>query len=106
MATALSQYQQSWHVPQPGCRIALVGFGTVGRSVARLLQARHDEHSLRLTHVCNRHVARKKVNWVAPDVAWTDDMQEVVQSASRRRGRADGRPRTGAPTGAACATGG
>jgi homoserine dehydrogenase len=82
MATALSHYQQSWQVPQPGCRIALVGFGTVGKSVARLLLARHDDHSLRLTHVCNRHVARKKVNWVAPDVAWTDDMQEVVQSGA------------------------
>ena len=65
---------------QTSCRIAVVGFGTVGSAVARLLQARGDRHPLRLTHVCNRHVARKKVGWAAPDVVWTDSMQQVLDS--------------------------
>ncbi len=65
---------------QTSCRIAVVGFGTVGSAVARLLQARGDRHPLRLAHVCNRQVARKKVGWAAPDVVWTDSMQEVLDS--------------------------
>lgn len=62
------------------CRIALVGFGTVGSAVARLLEARLGEHSLRVTHVCNRNVARKKASWAAPEVVWTEDMQHVLGS--------------------------
>ena len=62
------------------CRIAIVGFGTVGSAVARLLASRHKQHSLRVTHVCNRAVSRKRVDWVASDVVWTEDMQHVLAS--------------------------
>ncbi|MYD88208.1 MAG: homoserine dehydrogenase, partial [Acidobacteria bacterium] len=41
-------------------RIALVGFGTVGRSVARILWEGEDR-PLILAHICNRHVERKIV---------------------------------------------
>ena len=65
---------------QQASKIALVGFGTVGSAVARLLAARAGEPALELTHICNRQVKRKKVNWVSDRICWTDDIQEVLQS--------------------------
>ena len=61
------------------CRVALIGFGTVGRAVAKILCERPDQ-SLRLTHICNRNVERKKQPWVPSDVVWTDDAQSVLKS--------------------------
>ena len=61
------------------CRIALVGFGTVGRSVAKILCEKSDGR-LRLTHICNRNAERKKQAWVAQDVIWTEDFQVVLNS--------------------------
>lgn len=58
-------------------RVAIVGFGTVGRSVARILAARTDG-VLRLTCVCNRRVARKRVDWLPSDVRWTESFDEVL----------------------------
>lgn len=59
--------------------VALVGFGTVGSSVARILcNGAHDR--LRLTHICNRGIARKKVDWIPADVTWTDDINAVLRS--------------------------
>ncbi len=63
----------------PACRVALIGFGTVGRAVAKILCER-GEGSLRLTHICNRNVERKKQAWVPGDVIWTDDVQAVLKS--------------------------
>jgi homoserine dehydrogenase len=60
-------------------RVALLGFGTVGRSVARIL-TEHPPPGVRLTHIFNRDVARKKVAWVPADVRWTDDIDEVFTS--------------------------
>ena len=51
--------------------IAIVGFGTVGRSVAKVLSS-GIHPSLRLAMVCNRGVERKKVDWVPGGVEWTD----------------------------------
>ena len=69
------------------CRVALIGFGTVGRAVAKILCA-NGGGSLRLTHICNRNAEKKKQAWLqsgAPtnipsDVIWTDDVQSVLQS--------------------------
>lgn len=61
------------------CRIGLIGFGTVGRAVAKILCETGDR-SLRLTHICNRNVERKKQPWVPSDVIWTDDVQSVLSS--------------------------
>ncbi len=36
--------------------------------------------SLRLTHICNRNVDRKKQPWVSSDVMWTDDVESVLKS--------------------------
>ncbi len=60
-------------------RVALVGFGTVGRAVAKILCERNDT-SLRLTHICNRNFERKKQAWVPSDVTWTDDFDSVLNS--------------------------
>jgi homoserine dehydrogenase len=62
-------------------RIALVGFGTVGRAVAKILCERKDRNSpLRLTHICNRNVERKKQPWVPSDVIWTEDFLTILNS--------------------------
>jgi homoserine dehydrogenase len=59
--------------------VALVGFGTVGRAVAKILCERSDG-LLRLTHICNRNVERKKQSWVPAEVIWTDDFQAILNS--------------------------
>ena len=64
---------------QRGCTVGIAGFGTVGQAVARILST--DTHpGLRLTHVCNRNIARKKADWVAPDVVWTESFDDLVDS--------------------------
>lgn len=79
MATSVRYFEPEVD-PNPVCKLALVGFGTVGSAVARLLHARRDEHELQLTHICNRSVARKKVDWMPDHVAWTDDIEDVLAS--------------------------
>jgi homoserine dehydrogenase len=61
------------------CNVALLGFGTVGSSVARILCERSNPH-LRLTHVLNRNVARKKVDWLPSSVQWTENIDDVLSS--------------------------
>lgn len=56
-------------------RVAIVGFGTVGRSVARILI--HGVSGLRLTRVFNRNVNRKRVDWVPASVSWTETIDDV-----------------------------
>jgi len=51
----------------------------VGRAVAKIL-CESGDRSLRLTHICNRNVERKKQPWVPSDVIWTDDVQSVLKS--------------------------
>lgn len=60
-------------------RIALFGFGTVGSSVVRIL-AESKPAELELTHVFNRNVARKKVDWLGAKVVWSDDADAVLAS--------------------------
>ena len=56
--------------------VALVGFGTVGQAVARLIVGRTGP--LRLTHICNRNVERKRADWVPGDVRWTDRFDDLL----------------------------
>ena len=58
---------------------ALVGFGTVGQAVARVLCGASQQR-IRLTHICNRNIERKKADWIPADVIWTDDFNEVAAS--------------------------
>lgn len=61
------------------CNVALLGFGTVGSSVAKILCERSNTH-LRLTHVLNRNVARKKVDWLPASVQWTENIDDILSS--------------------------
>jgi homoserine dehydrogenase len=59
-------------------RVALLGFGTVGASVARILVERPElANRIQLTHVFNRDVARKRANWVPSSVTWTEKVDEL-----------------------------
>jgi homoserine dehydrogenase len=63
------------------CPVAIIGFGTVGRAVAKILcETSQSESTLRLTHICNRNVERKKQSWIPSNVTWTDDIQAVLNS--------------------------
>jgi homoserine dehydrogenase len=69
-------------VRMPGrqCRVAIVGLGTVGSAVARLLSHGHAAHSLRLSHLCNRNIARKRLQGIGSNVVWTESLQRVLES--------------------------
>jgi homoserine dehydrogenase len=71
----------SAHEPrlQRPLRIALFGFGTVGSSVARIL-VESKPRELELTHIFNRDVARKRVDWTPKSVIWSDDADAVLAS--------------------------
>jgi homoserine dehydrogenase len=60
-------------------RIALFGFGTVGNSVARIL-VESKPPELELTHIFNRSVARKRVDWTPASVVWSEDADAVLAS--------------------------
>ena len=60
-------------------RIAIFGFGTVGSSVARIL-VESKPQGLELSHIFNRGVARKRVDWVPASVAWSEDAEAVLNS--------------------------
>lgn len=69
--------QHARTAPQRPLRIALFGFGTVGSSVARIL-AESKPQGLELTHVFNRGVARKRVDWAGSNVQWSEDAESVL----------------------------
>jgi homoserine dehydrogenase len=60
-------------------RVALLGFGTVGQSVARILCS-GEIPQVQLTHIFNRQVARKRVDWVPSSVTWTESADDVLAS--------------------------
>ena len=59
--------------------VAVAGFGTVGRSAAQILLSGRNP-ALRLTHIFNRNVARKKQPWVPAGVAWTENFDDILAS--------------------------
>jgi len=60
-------------------KVAIAGFGTVGRSVVKLL-CQEANDTFELTHIFNRNVRRKKVDWVPASVRWTENINEVLSS--------------------------
>ncbi|MBI4886890.1 MAG: homoserine dehydrogenase [Acidobacteria bacterium] len=65
----------------PPLRVALLGFGTVGGSVARILVERPElGDRIQLTHIFNRGVARKRTDWVPASVTWTDSIDDLFAS--------------------------
>ena len=62
-------------------RVALLGFGTVGGSVARIVSERSElADRIQLTHIFNRGVDRKRVDWVPSSVTWTEDLDALFTS--------------------------
>ncbi len=73
---AETQSTPSRHRP---LRVALLGFGTVGASVARIIVERPELSArLQLTHVFNRDVGRKRAAWVPGHVVWTENVDELL----------------------------
>ena len=62
-------------------KIALFGFGTVGSSVARIL-VESAPAGLTLTHIVNRNVDRKRVDWIPNSVVWSDDPDSVLTKSA------------------------
>lgn len=64
-------------------KIALLGFGTVGSSVAKVLAASKFS-GIELTHVYNRDVERKRTSaaakYVPKAAVWTEDIADVLSS--------------------------
>ena len=56
-----------------------MGFGTVGQSVARILCSGEIPH-VQLTHIFNRDVERKRVDWVPPSVVWTESADDIINA--------------------------
>ncbi|GGH13504.1 homoserine dehydrogenase [Silvibacterium dinghuense] len=65
--------------PASPLKVAVLGFGTVGSSVARILVDRQPQ-GLVLTHIYNRNIARKKKDWVPSTVCWTEDIETILSS--------------------------
>jgi homoserine dehydrogenase len=78
LSVVLPQTGQESRVQRP-LRIALFGFGTVGSSVARILVDSKPE-GLELTHIFNRGVERKRVDWAPSRVVWSEDADAVLSS--------------------------
>jgi homoserine dehydrogenase len=60
-------------------KVAILGFGTVGSSVVRIL-CDVQPRGLELTHIFNRNVARKRVDWLSCPVVWSEDADTVIAS--------------------------
>jgi homoserine dehydrogenase len=60
-------------------KVGLIGFGTVGRSVAKLL-SEDSNGPLVLTQICNRNIEKKKVAGLPPGIRWTSSADDVLSS--------------------------
>jgi homoserine dehydrogenase len=67
-------------------RVALLGFGTVGSSVARVL-AELKLPGIALTHIFNRSVERKRTSeaacYVPSSVVWTENFEDILNSRAQ-----------------------
>ncbi|HEY3043048.1 MAG TPA: homoserine dehydrogenase [Vicinamibacterales bacterium] len=60
-------------------RVGLLGFGTVGQSVAKILCDGHVPR-VELLQIFNRRIAGKRVDWVPPSIKWTENIDDVLAS--------------------------
>ena len=60
-------------------KIGLIGFGTVGRSVAKIL-CQDASGPLLLTHICNRNIEKKKISGLPAQIRWTSNPGDVLGS--------------------------
>jgi homoserine dehydrogenase len=83
---SLDSFHVSGTSPTPcrPCRVAILGFGTVGSAVARRLAASDDRHGLILTHICDRRAELKQALWserlgLLPTI-WTTQFADLLTS--------------------------
>lgn len=79
MNTRLKQSAKKASNNSSGLKVAILGFGTVGSSVARILCDRKLK-GVELAYIFNRGVERKKVSWVPKNVQWTEDFKDILSS--------------------------
>ena len=83
MATARKTSRPKTVSTSKPVKVALLGFGTVGSSVARVLTA-SKFRGLELTHIFNRNIARKRASDAAKhipsSVAWTENFDDILNS--------------------------
>jgi homoserine dehydrogenase len=60
-------------------KIGLAGFGTVGRSVAKIL-CQDANSPLLLTHILNRNIEKKKIAGLQPHIRWTSNIDDLLSS--------------------------
>ena len=60
-------------------KVALIGYGTVGRSVAKILSEDADG-PFELTHIYNRNIARKKNSSLPGTIHWTENIDDILSS--------------------------
>src|SRR5579863_6250804 len=60
-------------------KIGMIGFGTVGRSVAKII-CQDPSAPFALTYIYNRNIARKKVDGLPAGIRWTENVDEVLAS--------------------------
>jgi homoserine dehydrogenase len=66
-------------LPFEQLKIGLIGFGTVGQSVAKIL-AGNPNGPLSLKYICNRNIAAKKIAGLPAGIRWTESADEVLAS--------------------------
>jgi homoserine dehydrogenase len=78
----LNSFQTSGNSPGEGrCRVAILGFGTVGSAVARRLTGPDSPPLLQLTHICDRRAREKRARQpeaLAGRLAWTDRFDDLL----------------------------
>jgi homoserine dehydrogenase len=83
MATKTKQVKATARKKDGVVKVALLGFGTVGSSVAKVL-AEQKFAGIALTHVYNRSVGRKKesaaARFVSSTAVWTENIDDVLRS--------------------------
>jgi homoserine dehydrogenase len=77
----LNSFQTSGNSPT-GCRVGLLGFGTVGSAIARRLTGPDSPRSLQLTIICDRRAREKRARQSEPlaSLAWTDRFDDLIAS--------------------------
>ena len=67
------------YVEEKKLKVAIAGFGTVGRSVAKLL-CQDPSSPFQLTHIYNRDIERKKSDSLPLHIRWTEKISDVISS--------------------------
>jgi homoserine dehydrogenase len=83
LKTAAASTKTTTASPAATVKVALLGFGTVGSAVARLLAERKIP-GVELTHIFNRNVERKRASeaarYVPGSVVWTENFDDILNS--------------------------